>query len=198
MNPLFIYAAAVFIYALFWFWYVGFSRKVTPELIEQTLAVIGSDHSAMLTDTHSKNIRYFLENDDGKDFVMVNLLALKRPTKESRKKLNAYSKIFLARLLKRAGHPVGFAMAATGKIEFLGVPAEEEWDSAFFVRYRSRKDFAEVIIDTAGSEHHSLKIAALDRTVAFPASPWSIMGGPKLIVPLLLTLFATLLHLLLA
>ena len=194
LNPLVIYATASFTYALFWLWYVGFTRQMTPALIEQTIAAISDDNSEMMTDTHRKNIRHLLENDDGKDFVMVNLLTLKRPTKESRENLNIYSKIFLGRLLKRAGHPVGYAMAASGKIEFLGVPTSEEWDSAFLVRYRSRKDFAEVIIDTAGSEHHGLKMSSLDRTFAFPASPWSIFGGPKILVPLLLALIAAIAH----
>jgi hypothetical protein len=192
-----IFGSALFIYAFFWCWYVGVNRQVTPELVEQTMNAISQTGSAMVTDTHRKNIRYFLENDDGKDFVMVNLLTLKRPTAQARKKLTTYSKIFLGQLLKRAGHPVVQAMAGTGKIEFIGVPETEEWDSAFLVRYRSRKDFAEIIIDTAGSEHHGLKIASLERTVAFPASPWFIMGGPKLIVSLMLALLAALFHILL-
>jgi|TARA_B110000977_G_scaffold123945_1_gene158896 hypothetical protein len=192
-----IFGSALLIYAFFWCWYVGVNRKVTPELVEQTIDAISQQGSAMVTDTHRKNIRHFLESDDGKDFVMVNLLTLKRPTTQARKKLTTYSKIFLGQLLKRAGHPVVQAMAGTGKIEFIGVPETEEWDSAFLVRYRSRKDFAEIIIDTAGSEHHGLKIASLERTVAFPASPWFIMGGPKLIVPLVLALLAALSHILL-
>ena len=191
-----IIGVALLIYASFWLWYIGFSRTINPELVDQVMDTISASNSALTTDTHRKNFKHFLENDDGKDFVMVNLLRLKRPTAESRKNLGIYSKVFLGSLLKRAGHPVAQAQAAAGKIEFVDIPEEQEWDSAFFVRYRSRKDFAEIILETAGSEHHNLKIASLERTFAFPASPWFIFGGPKLLAPLVLALCASLLHIL--
>ncbi|MFT4998015.1 MAG: hypothetical protein ACI8RO_001367 [Flavobacteriales bacterium] len=191
-----IIGVALLIYAIFWLWYIGFSRTINPELVDQVMDTISASNSALTTDTHRKNFKHFLENDNGKDFVMVNLLRLKRPTAESRKNLGIYSKIFLGGLLKRAGHPVAQAQAAAGKIEFVDIPEEQEWDSAFFVRYRSRKDLAEMLLETAGSEHHNLKIASLERTVAFPASPWFILGGPKLLVPLVLALCASLLHIL--
>jgi hypothetical protein len=192
-----IIATTLTIYSIFWLWYVGFSRTTSPALTAQALATLNHGNSEMMTDTHRKNFKFFLENDDGKDFVMVNLLRLKRPTAESRKNLGIYSKVFLGSLLKRAGHPVAQALAAAGKIEFVDIPEDQEWDSAFFIRYRSRKDFAEMILETAGSTHHGLKIASLERTFAFPASPWFIFGGPKLLVPLVLALCAALLHILL-
>lgn len=195
MTSLLIFGSALTLYALFWAWYVGFGRKVSPELlarIEQAIA----ENDGTLTDTHKNNLRHFLENDDGKDFVMVNLLAIKRPRSESMPLLDKYAKIFLGSLLKRAGHPIARARAAAGKIDFIGVPEHEEWDVAMWVRYRSRTDFAEIIIDTIGSEHHGMKLAALDRTFAFPASNWFLLGGPKLVVALVLALAACLLHIL--
>jgi hypothetical protein len=128
---------------------------------------------------------------------MVNLLTIKSPKRESLKLLKQYTDIFLRSLLKRGGHPIAQARALSGKIEFLNVPAEEEWHSAFLVRYRSRRDFALMALETAGSEHHDFKMAGLDRTIAFPAAPWFAMGGPKLMVALILALATALLHLLL-
>jgi hypothetical protein len=193
----YIIISTLLVYAIFWLWYVGLKKTISPQLMAEVENIISSEDSEWTTETHRKNILHFLENDDGKDFVMVNLLTLKRPTEQSRKKLLSYSKIFLGHLLKRAGHPVAQAQAASGKIEMVNVPLNEEWDSAFFVRYRSRKDLAEIILDTAGSEHHGLKIASLERTFAFPASPWFIVGGPKLLVPLILALIAAIAHILL-
>jgi hypothetical protein len=63
------------------------------------------------TNRQQEHLRKFLLNDDGKDFVMVNLLRLKSPRKESREKLARYQKVFLGSLLRKAGHPV---MIATG------------------------------------------------------------------------------------
>ena len=196
MTSLVIFASAFALYALFWSWYVGFGRKVSPQLLEKVERILAEDDD-LLTDTHRNNIRHFLENDDGKDFVMVNLLAIKRPRQESMLLMNKYAKIFLGNLLKRAGHPIAQARAAAGKIEFLNVPEADEWDVAMWVRYRNRSDFAEIVIETWGSEHHAYKLAALDRTFAFPASPWFIFGGPKLVVALVLALAAALLHIIL-
>ena len=196
MTSLIIFSTALGLYALFWAWYVGLGRKISPALLAEVERLMTEDDGG-LTDTHKKNVRHFLENDDGKDFVMVNLLALKQPRRESLSLLNKYSKVFLGSLLKRAGHPIARASAAAGKIEFLNVPEGDEWDAAFLVRYRSRSDFAEMMIETWGSEHHGFKLAALDRTFAFPASPWFVLGGPKIMVALILALAAALLHIIL-
>ena len=197
MTSIIIISSTLAIYSLFWCWYVGLGRKVSPELIEQVMVnctKAGGDWSSA---THQRNVRKLLENDDGKEFVMVNLLTIKSPKRESLKLLKQYTDIFLRSLLKRGGHPIAQASALSGKIEFLNVPAEEEWHSAFLVRYRSRRDFALMALETAGSEHHDFKMAGLDRTIAFPAAPWFAMGGPKLMVALILALATALLHLLL-
>ena len=141
-----------------------------------------------------KALRQFFAEDDGKDFVMVNLLELKKPVRESRKKLAAYQKVFLGSLLKRAGHPVFIARVATGMVENIGCD-DDYWTAAGMVRYRSRRDLMEILPETFGSEHHDLKLEALERTFAYPASPWMLVGGPKIVVPLTLALIASLLHL---
>lgn len=197
MSSIIIILSTLAIYSLFWCWYVGLGRKVSPELIEQVMVNCTKAGGAWSSETHQSNIRKLLENDDGKEFVMVNLLAIKSPKRESLKVLKQYTDIFLRNLLKRGGHPIAQARALSGKIEFLNVPAEEEWHSAFLVRYRSRRDFALMALETAGSEHHDLKMAGLDRTIAFPAAPSFAMGGPKLMVALILALATALLHLLL-
>lgn len=194
MASLIIIISAAVIYGLFWSWYVGFGGKISPELIQQVLNVIDNDKGAWSSDTHRRNVKKLLETDDGKDFVMVNLLKIKEPKKESLKLLEKYSKVFLGKLLKRGGHPIAQARATSGKVEFLNVPENEEWDVAILVRYRNRSDFAEMVLETADSEHHGFKMAALDRTVAFPAAPWFILGGPKILVALVLALIAALLH----
>ncbi|MBT6593899.1 MAG: hypothetical protein HOO18_08085, partial [Porticoccaceae bacterium] len=37
MTSLIIIVSTLVIYSLFWCWYVGFGRKVSPELIEQVM-----------------------------------------------------------------------------------------------------------------------------------------------------------------
>jgi len=193
MSAFVIWATAGLIYALFWWWYVGFRPKVTPVEVEQTMGLFKTEGG--WTDQQRENLRNFLANDNGKDFVMVNMLLLNRPQKESREKLAKYQKVFLGSLLRKAGHPVMVAMAASGNVENVACDQDEGWGAAGMIRYRSRRDLMEMLPATIGSEHHGLKLAALERTFAFPASPWFLFGGPKLLAPLVIALIAALAHL---
>ena len=187
MSPTLIWLIALLTYALFYFWYIGFRSRVTPAEIERTMAILDA---GLVDETRKSHLRHFLANDDGKDFVMVNLLELAKPRKESSKNLNAYQKIFLGQLLRKAGHPILIARAASGNIENVACQEFDNWTAAGMVRYRSRRDLMEILPATIGSEHHELKLSALDKTFAFPASPWFVVGGPKLLVPLLIALIA--------
>ena len=187
MSPTLLWLIALLTYALFYCWYVGFRSRVTPAEVEETMAIFDA---SSIDETRKSHIRHFLSNDDGKDFVMVNLLELAKPRKESSKKLQAYQKIFLGQLLRKAGHPILIARAASGNIENVACQEFDNWTAAGMVRYRSRRDLIEILPATIGSEHHELKLSALDKTFAFPASPWFVVGGPKLLVPLLIALIA--------
>lgn len=187
-----IWATATLSYALFWCWYVGFRRKVTPPEVEDTLRLL--DVHEFGTENQRAHLRHFLANDDGRDFVMVNLLHLQAPRGESRKKLEAYQKIFLGALLRKAGHPVMMARAAAGNIENVACDHADDWTAAGMVRYRSRRDFMEMLPSTVGSAHHDLKLAALEKTLAFPASPWFMLGGPRVVVALSIALIAAIIQ----
>ena len=187
MSTTLIWLIALLTYALFYCWYIGFRSRVTPAEIERTMAILDA---GLVDETRKSHLRHFLANDDGKDFVMVNLLELAKPRKESIKNLNAYQKIFLGQLLRKAGHPILIARAASGNVENVACQEFDNWTAAGMVRYRSRRDLMEILPATIGSEHHELKLSALDKTFAFPASPWFVVGGPKLLVPLLIALIA--------
>jgi hypothetical protein len=188
-----IWSVALLVYGLFYCWYIGFRSRLSPE--EADAAIANFDGDATWTDQQRENIHKFFANDDGKDFVMVNLLLLNQPLEKSSKDLNKYQKIFLGQLLRKAGHPVLIARAASGNIENVACDDIDSWGAAGMVRYRIRRDLLEMLDDTIGSEHHDLKLSALERTFAFPASPWFIFGGPKLLAPLALALIAALAHL---
>ena len=193
MTPTIIWSLAGLTYALFWCWYVGFKKKITPAEAESTMALL--DSRASWTGSQRENLEHFLRNDDGKDFVMVNLLQLKTPVLESRRKLAAYQKIFLGALLRKAGHPVMIARAASGNVENVACDHADNWGAAGMIRYRSRRDLMDVLPATVGSEHHHLKLESLEKTFAFPASPWFMLGGPRIVMALALGLIAALAHL---
>ena len=194
MPSYIIWSTALLTYAAFWYWYVGFRKKITREEVEQTMRLFDD------VDSHSsqqiEHLRNFLANDDGKDFVMVNLLQLCKPVVDSKQKLDTYQKIFLGSLLRKAGHPVLIARAASGNIENIDSDQADNWGAAGLVRYRSRRDLMEILPHTIGSEHHGLKLAALDKTLAFPASPWFMLGGPRIVVALVIALIAALVQIL--
>ncbi len=65
------------------------------------------------------------------------------------------------------------------------------------MRHRSRRHGAEILLNTFGSDHQGLKLAALNKTFGFPAVPvMSVRSvrSPKVIVALALALVATILH----
>ena len=196
MTAIEIWIAAILVYAAFWCWYVGFRRKITSTEAEETMKII--DRAGHMTSKQRESISNFLANDDGRDFVMVNLLELKKPVRESRKKLGTYQKVFLGALLRKAGHPVMIATAASGNIENVACEHADDWMAAGMIRYRSRRDLMEMLPSTIGSEHHGLKLAALEKTFAFPASPWFMLGGPRVVVALGVALVAALTQLAMA
>lgn len=188
MSAVTIWTVAALAYALFWFWYVGFQKKVTPQEVEATMGLF--DGSGDWTTRQQEHLRKFLLEDDGKDFVMVNLLHLKSPRKESREKLAKYQKIFLGSLLRKAGHPVMVATAASGNVENVACDHADGWGAAGMIRYRSRRDLMNMLPATIGSDHHNLKLESLEKTFAFPASPWFMLGGPRIVVALAIALVA--------
>ena len=192
MSTTLIWLIALLTYALFYCWYVGFRSRVPPAEVEQAMAIFDANS---VDEARKSHLRHFLANDDGRDFVMVNLLELAKPRKASSKNLNAYQKIFLGQLLRKAGHPILIARAASGNVENVACQEFDNWTAAGMIRYRSRRDLMEILPATIGSEHHELKLSALDKTFAFPASPWFVVGGPKLLVPLLIALSAAIVHL---
>ena len=196
MSAVMIWTIAALAYAAFWLWYVGFQKKITPQEVETSLRVF--DHDDSWTPNQREHLRSFLLADDGKDFVMVNLLHLKSPKKESLEKLNTYQKIFLGSLLRKAGHPVMVARAASGNIENVACDHAGDWSAAGMIRYRSRRDLMNILPATIGSKHHGLKLESLEKTFAFPASPWFMFGGPRIVVALGIALLASLMHITLA
>jgi hypothetical protein len=190
MTTLTIWGIALAAYGLFWCWYVGFRAKTTPAEADEILKLL--DSGGDWTARQRENLHHFFSTDDGKDFVMVNLLHLKEPRAESMQKLQAYQKVFLGSLLRKAGHPVMIARAASGNVENVACDHADDWGAAGMVRYRSRRDLLEILPPTIGSKHHGLKLESLEKTFAFPASPWFMFGGPRIVVALTIALAAAL------
>lgn len=184
-----IWSTVALVYAIFWVWYVGLKGKLSQAEVEAYMRRF--DARGMPVDK-LENLHQFLAKDDGREWFMINLLELKSPKRESAKLLHSYSKIFMAGMFKRAGHPFFMANAQAKNIENLHCDQADNWTIAGFVRYRSRRDCAETLLDTFGSDHHADKLAALEKTLAFPATSRLLIGSPRVLVALVLALIAAL------
>ena len=182
-----IWIIALSLYALFWLWYCGVKGRLSKheaEIFISSFEAKGLSESALL------NIREFLEQDDGREFFMVNLLEIKSPKRESQKLLMGYFKKFMSGMIPRGGHPLFLAKAAAKNIENLNCEHADDWSSVGIIRYRSRRDFAQIVLKTFGSEHHSDKLLSLKKTLAFPSTTTLFFGSPKIIIALVLGLAA--------
>lgn len=174
-----IWIVMAVLYGVFWLWYSGTKGKLSQTEVESYMQQFES--RGVNTDNLA-NLRHFLEKDDGREWFMINLLELKSPKRESSKLLQRYTKTFMAGMFRRAGHPFFVAIAAAKNIENLNCDDADNWSSTGIVRYRSRRDCAETLLDTFGSDHHADKLASLTKTLAFPATANLLMGSPRVIV----------------
>ena len=192
MTGIVIWLLAATLYGLFWLWYVGLGRPVTEEETERYMDVLSRGD---VEQSRLDNFRQFFKRDDGKEFFIVNALILKEPKKQAMDNLIAYQQVFMSRILKRAGHPQIITVARATSIEELDNGGTDDWQTLALVRYRSRRDFGEIIIDTFGSEHHGHKLAALDKTFAIPATAQVNASSVRVAVALGLALVASLIQL---
>ena len=179
MDITIIWIVMAVLYTVFWLWYSGIKGKLSQAEVEYYMQQF---ESKGVNADNLSNLRHFLEKDDGREWFMINLLELKSPKRESSKLLQRYTKTFMAGMFRRAGHPFFVAIAAAKNIENLNCDDADNWSSTGIVRYRSRRDCAETLLDTFGSDHHADKLASLTKTLAFPATANLLMGSPRVIV----------------
>ena len=185
MDITLIWIVTVVLYAMFWLWYSGVKGKLSQAEMEYYMQQF---ESKGIDADKRANLRHFFEKDDGREWFMINLLELKPPKRDSAKLLQRYTKTFMAGMFKRAGHPFFVAIAVAKNIENLNCDDADNWSSTGIVRYRSRRDFAETLLDTFGSDHHADKLASLTKTLAFPATANLLMGSPRVLVAMSLLL----------
>jgi hypothetical protein len=201
MRGIWLWAAALVLYAAFLSWYDGLAGPLAADEIDAYLERFqaGSQVDAQ----RLAAVRSFLEADDGDEFFMVNLIRLHpqpvtEPGSGARKPaaevLEGYTGHFMPALFARAGHPAFVARGAGSYLEHWGVEPDPGWSVAGVIRYRSRRDLMELATDPAFEPAHAYKIAAMPSTFAFPATPALFFVGPRVWVALFLALLAAGVH----
>lgn len=197
MTHALIWLLAALAYAGFYGWYVGFKRRLSANEVEACCRALEKTWPA----ERIAPIEAFLSQDTGREFYMANVLKLHGRTSSGERGsevMQRYQKPFLKSILKRACHPIAVGVAASSAMEHWGIENGEAWTVAAFVRYRSRRDFAEILLMPSLYGIHLHKEAAVEKTIAFASDPAFIAGGgPKLLVPLVLIAMASLASLLL-
>ncbi len=198
-----IWGAAVLAYLAFRLWYDGLGKPLTADEIAHFAQVIQDSADEGLSTGDVATLRKFMEEDDGKEFIMVNLIEFNaspvtHPDTGQHIKapelLTEYTKPFMGKILRRAAHPVIAGQSVGGYLDAWNTPKDPGWHMAGLVRYRSRRDAIVLsLADPAFAAIHKYKIAAMKQTFAFPMQTRvALYPSPRVTVALVLALGAAL------
>ncbi|MBO6557968.1 MAG: hypothetical protein JJ957_15775 [Pseudomonadales bacterium] len=163
------------VYGMFCLWYFNWRGPLTKDEIDKFLGIFSELEANKHTELSL--IRKFLEDDDGNEFVMLNLIQLHEgkvlhpvtgESQSPRELLTNYFKAFSFALIKRGGHPVLQARTAGGNIDSWNAELNVGFSLTSMMRYKSRRDLVELLIDPAFADSHLFKLAAIERTISYP------------------------------
>ena len=183
------------IYALFVFWYTDFSGPLSDTEVNQfvtTLSERGSDPDTIA------QLEGFLRNDTGRQFLMLNNIDMNRQpaivesatsAQSADQLMSKYMAHIFPELLKRASHPVIFGTAVHTAVDITGIEDAEEmavWSDGTLFRYRSRRALMEIIANPDLQDSHRYKLAALNKTIAYPIETQLYLGDMRVLLGLVL------------
>ena len=191
-----IWIGIVVIYAGFFFWYTDIGGKLDEEEIEFFLEKIEENASANSVDLIQISfIKRFMEEDTGRQFLMVNNIDMDEdpedvegaePGESAESLLDRYMEHMYSQLLKRACHPIFAGYAIHPSMDIVGIEGAEIWDQAALMRYKSRRAFMEVVTHPDMLSKHDFKVAALEKTIAYPVETALYLSDPRLLLALIL------------
>lgn len=203
MTEYWPWAVAVALYAVFRAWYDNWRGPLTQLEIDEFMREVQRHPSVQLNDMAV--LRAFFEQDDGKEFVMLNLVRIApgdatHPTSgarvPARDLMNEYTRVFMPALLRRGGHPAIVARKVGGYVDAWHVEPDPGWSIVGFMRYRSRRDVMSLVLDPRFTEAHPFKVAGTAETFSFPTQTLLMLFvGPRVWIGLVLALAAALVQL---
>lgn len=175
-------------YVLFFWWYTNTGGALSEDEIEAFVAQMQANGSSP---DRIARLQRFMAEDTGDQLLMVNILHMAEtpapapgvlPGETSEEVMGRYMAYMYPAMLKRASHPVFFGRAIFSAMDLVGIEGAETWSQAAIVRYRSRRDLLEIALYPDFGDRHRYKVAALEKTVAFPVAPVVHPGEPRLLL----------------
>lgn len=189
---------AAALYGLFRLYYDNRRGKLTPAEIDAYLSRAEAQGAGEVNDL--RTIRAFLEQDDGREFFMVNLVRIapgEVPHPDTgaattgQAMLQRYSRVFMRNLIRYGGHPAVAARKVGGYVDAWQVPPDPGWSVVGYMRYRSRRDMIAMASEPVFKGIHKFKIAGVAETFSFPTQPMAhLLMGPRIWLALVLLLLA--------
>jgi hypothetical protein len=185
---------AIILYILFNLWHRGWGKPMSVEEIDEMIVTL---KKAAGIENEPDNefilkLREIAKSDDGKEFLMVNLIKFtnKDPKSEAMAANNRYSKHIVPILFKYGSYPM-FVSKVVGR--FLFTETTEEWDQVAMVRYRSCRDFLKVATQGAKNDIGRDKWTSIEKTHVFPVKSILRSGSLRIGVFVFLTLIVLIL-----
>lgn len=118
----------------------------------------------MAIDPRGKDLKQFLSEDDGKPFVMLNLL---RFAEGGRERYLEYMRAAASSLADVGGEMLHFGVGHPALVAEPG----QAWDAVLLVRYPSRAAFCAMVADARYQQIAHLRTGALVEAVLQPTVP---------------------------
>ena len=193
------------LYGLFLRWWGGRSLPLTPSETEDFLLAF----QRLPLDAHDREmlpaLRRLAQEDDGRPFVMHNLVKYRaralypagsRYASDDISGVAAdrrYGRRIIWPLLKVGSLPLFIARRQGSLVEPAG---SHDWQMVAMVRYRSRRDFLRFALEITAQDIAIHKWAAIEKTHVFPVIPFISLFALRLGVALALLSAGLSLHLL--
>jgi hypothetical protein len=198
-----IWGTALLAYGAFRLWYDNWSGPLKLAEIDAFLAQMAGRFEG--TGNSPDVLRAFLAADDGREFVMLNLVKAQLDPVEDPQTgqmvqgfelLKRYSKRFMPVLFRNGGHPGIVGRKVGGYVDAWNTEPDPGWTVFGLMRYRSRRDMIKLVMDPAFMAGHPDKLLGTLATFSFPTQRvLSFYVGPRVTVALVLALIAALSHL---
>lgn len=180
------------LYIAFLIWYGGNGGPMTADEVSTGLRELQATDTSEDATAAVENVRQLLASDDGKEFVMQNLVRY-RPkalypagyhySDDPREADKRYGRSIIWPLL-RNGNLLLFVARRSGN--FFVPDGADDWHYVAMVRYRSRRDFLKFAFEANQGDKFVHKWAAIEKTHVFPVKPIVSLISVRLTIGLLL------------